>query len=90
MQKQAAILEHAATLLKPGGRLVYATCSILPEENQATVSNFLIKKKGFTLNNCGQVFAQHAIPLDTGDYLQLAPHTHATDGFFAAIIEKVK
>ncbi|MGH8751370.1 MAG: RsmB/NOP family class I SAM-dependent RNA methyltransferase [Burkholderiales bacterium] len=88
-QKQFSILQHAAKLLKPGGRLVYATCSILQEENQQIVSKFLLGNNQFALANSSGILAQHAIPLDTGEYFQLAPHTHGTDGFFAAVMEKI-
>lgn len=83
-QKQAAILTAAARLLKPGGRLVYATCSLLPEENQEVVENFLSDHPRFSLENCAKIFLQQQIPIDTGEFLQLLPHQHGTDGFFAA------
>lgn len=83
-QKQAAILTAAAKLLKPGGRLVYATCSLLPEENQEVVESFLSNHPRFSLENCANIFLQQKIPIDTGKFLQLFPHQHGTDGFFAA------
>ncbi|MFN7087394.1 MAG: RsmB/NOP family class I SAM-dependent RNA methyltransferase [Burkholderiales bacterium] len=82
--KQAAILASAARLLKPGGRLVYATCSLLAEENQDIVAAFLARHDGFHLLHCGDILGQQHIALDTGQYLQLLPHRHGTDGFFAA------
>ncbi|HVS26176.1 MAG TPA: RsmB/NOP family class I SAM-dependent RNA methyltransferase [Burkholderiales bacterium] len=87
-QKQAAILRRAATLLKPGGRLVYATCSILPEENEAIVTDFLHENRHFIIMNGSAALAQQAIPLATGETLRLFPHLHGTDGFFAAVMEK--
>jgi 16S rRNA (cytosine967-C5)-methyltransferase len=86
-RKQAAILSSAANLLKAGGRLVYATCSFLPEENQEIVQNFLDCHPQFILLNCAQLLAQQKIPLDTGTFLQLSPRLHSTDGFFAAALE---
>ncbi|MBS0423964.1 MAG: RsmB/NOP family class I SAM-dependent RNA methyltransferase [Proteobacteria bacterium] len=86
--KQAAILSAAAGLLKPGGRLVYATCSLLPEENQAIVSSFLAAHPQFSLLNCSDLLAQQKIPLNTGEFLQLSPRLHQTDGFFAAVLAK--
>ncbi len=85
--KQAAILISASKLLKPGGRLVYATCSFLPEENQEIVEHFLADHPQFALLNCFELLAQLKIPLDTGVFLQLSPHVHRTDGFFAAAME---
>ncbi len=86
--KQAAILSAAAGLLKPGGRLVYATCSLLPEENQTIVGNFLAAHPQFTLLNCSELLMQQKIPLNTGEFLQLSPQLHQTDGFFAAALAK--
>lgn len=85
--KQSAILSSAARLLKPGGRLVYATCSFLPEENRQIVEDFLSNNREFTLLNCAELLAQQKIPVDTGVFLQLSPASHGTDGFFAAAME---
>lgn len=87
-QKQAAILASASRLLKPGGRLVYATCSILPEENQRIVEAFLGTHPDFVLKPAGEVLQQQKIPLEMGDYLELRPQLHGTDGFFAAVLER--
>jgi 16S rRNA (cytosine967-C5)-methyltransferase len=86
--KQASILGSAATLVKKGGRLVYATCSILPEENQAIVEAFLANNPEFKLLDCAELLKKQHIALDTGAYLQLSPARHATDGFFAAAMER--
>ncbi len=83
---QEAILTSSAKLLKPGGRLVYATCSFLPEENQEIIENFLATHTQFKLLNCGELFMQQKIPLDTGMFLQLLPSEHNTDSFFAAAL----
>ncbi len=89
VRKQAAILASASRLLKKGGRLVYATCSILPEENQQIVQAFLAAHPDFALRPVGEVLKQQKIPLEMGDYLELRPHLHGTDGFFAAVLERV-
>lgn len=87
-EKQGEIVRRAATLVKPGGRLVYATCSILPEENDEIVSRFLSSHPEFSLLNCADVLAARGIRLDTGNALCLFPHLHGTDGFFATVMER--
>jgi 16S rRNA (cytosine967-C5)-methyltransferase len=88
--KQSAILASAARLLKPGGRLVYATCSLLDEENRAVVEAFLAANPAFSLRPASEVLAGLGIALDTGPYLEMLPHRHGTDGFFAAVLERAK
>lgn len=85
--KQASILAAAAKLVKPGGRLVYATCSLLPEENEDIVTAFLTANPRFKLKNAADVLKNQQINLDTGEYLRLNPAIHSTDGFFAAVME---
>ncbi|MBI1174818.1 MAG: SAM-dependent methyltransferase [Sideroxydans sp.] len=87
-QKQASILAAASKLLKPGGRLVYATCSPLPQENRGIVDAFLAAHADFTLRPANEILAQQLIELDTGECLQLLPQLHGTDGFFAAVMER--
>lgn len=88
--KQAAILSAAAGLVKPGGRLVYATCSFLPEENQEIIEAFTADNSEFELLNCSELLAEERIAVNTGEFLQLSPYSHETDGFFAAaLIRKV-
>lgn len=86
--KQAEILRFAAELLKPGGRLVYATCSLLKEENEDVVRNFLETHPGFQQLDAALVLAQTRVGLDTGEYLRLRPDLHGTDGFFAAVLQR--
>ena len=87
-RKQRVILESAARLLKPGGRLVYATCSILAEENDEVVAGFGHEHPEFTPLSCAELLAAQRIELDTGEHLRLFPHRHGTDGFFAAAFVK--
>jgi 16S rRNA (cytosine967-C5)-methyltransferase len=87
-QKQAAILARAAKLTKAGGRLVYATCSLLEDENEAIAKQFLSQHADFKLVPANVILQQQQINLDTGEYLKLLPHLHQTDGFFAAVFEK--
>jgi 16S rRNA (cytosine967-C5)-methyltransferase len=86
--KQRSILAAASRLLKPGGRLVYATCSVLREENEDVVQDFTARHAHFASLSCGELLAAQRIPLDTGICLRLWPHLHATDGFFAAAFER--
>ncbi len=86
--KQTAILAAAAALVKPGGRLVYATCSILPEENEAVVEAFLAAHPQFSAGDAATALAHAGIALDTGPTLKLLPHRHGCDGFFAALLER--
>jgi 16S rRNA (cytosine967-C5)-methyltransferase len=86
--KQRAILASAATLLKPGGRLVYATCSVLAQENHEVVEEFLAAHSHFERISSRRVLDESHIALDSGEYLQLRPQLHDTDAFFAAVMQK--
>ncbi len=88
--KQQAILTSAARLVKPGGRLVYATCSLLDEENEAVAERFLSEHPDFRLLPVREVLAEQKIALEMQDYLKLSPLHHETDGFFAAVFERGK
>ena len=85
--KQASILAAAATLVRPGGRLVYATCSLLADENEQIVQDFLARQPDFTLLPAGDILARQGIEL-SGELLHLQPDVHDTDGFFAAVLER--
>jgi len=91
--KQTAILASAARLLKPGGRLVYATCSLLAVENERIAEAFNAAH-GVDFEPVPALAALEAAhvespaPLVTGLYLRLWPHRHHTDGFFAAVWQK--
>ena len=91
--KQAAILASAARLLKPGGRLVYATCSLLDVENEGIAQAFTAERTAdFKVMPAAEALAKAHVSepelLVRGDYLRLWPHVHATDGFFAAVWER--
>ncbi|MDO4878903.1 MAG: RsmB/NOP family class I SAM-dependent RNA methyltransferase [Neisseria sp.] len=86
--RQQSILDAAAELVKPQGRLVYATCSVLPQENQEQITRFLNAHPEFRLLDAAGLLQGSNIPLDTGEYLQLDTAEHRTDGFFAAVLQK--
>ena len=86
--QQASILEAAARLPKSSGRLEYATCSMLPEENDAIVDEFLGRHPEYAELDCGRILREAGIAIECGTRLRLAPHTHDTDGFFAALLER--
>ena len=90
--KQTAILQSASRLLKPGGRLVYATCSILREENESIAEAFSAANSDFSPLEVGHLLThlgvEHAPTLCSNSYLRLWPNRHQTDGFFAAVWQK--
>lgn len=89
--QQLNILTNASKLLKEGGRLVYATCSILKQENEDIVQAFLNQNPEFKLLPVStELSPEQQSVLEQGDYLKLYPHVHQTDGFFAAVMEKTK
>ena len=92
--EQQRVLQSAKELVRPGGRLVYVTCSILPEENDDQVRWFLDSAPDFAITPISQQWSK-TLPGDppksaTGseDILQLTPHDHRTDGFFIAVLER--
>ncbi|HEX5127801.1 MAG TPA: RsmB/NOP family class I SAM-dependent RNA methyltransferase [Rhodocyclaceae bacterium] len=86
--KQSSILAAAAKLVKIGGRLVYATCSLLADENDNVVDGFLAAQPGFVEESATAVLAAEKITLDTGKRLRLDPLQHGTDGFFAVVLTR--
>lgn len=90
--KQAAILASAARLVKPGGRLVYATCSLLAAENEEIAQAFSAGHPEFKTVPAAEVLAraqvEHSDDLVAGEHLRLWPHRHRTDGFFAAVWQR--
>jgi 16S rRNA (cytosine967-C5)-methyltransferase len=86
---QTAILDSAARLLKSGGRLVYATCSVLPQENEDIANAFSAAHPDFVqlsaLDELTRLKVVNGQSLCSGNFLRLWPHRHGTDGFFAAV-----
>ncbi len=86
--KQAMILDQASRLVRKGGRLVYATCSLFIEENEAQVDTFLATHPDFSVVPLAAAWTLPAAPPGPGPYLSLTPYRHNTDGFFAAVLER--
>lgn len=87
---QGEILDSAQRLVKTGGRLVYATCSLLEEENSAQVEAFLARHPSFRVRPFAEVWRETigGEAPETGPFLRLTPARHGTDGFFVAILER--
>jgi len=89
---QAEALRASARLVKPGGRLVYATCSLLAVENQDIVAAFVADHPQFAVLPAAEVLRAQGIEIGEtarfAPYLVLLPHLHDTDGFFAAVLER--
>ncbi|MDF8365803.1 hypothetical protein P3W54_33240 [Achromobacter anxifer] len=90
-QLQERILNSAARCVAPGGRLVYATCSLLAEENEVQAERFLASHPDFERLDAAEILAARCENLKLeGPYVQLRPDVHGTDGFFAAVFERKK
>lgn len=89
---QGNVLRAAARLLKPGGRLVYATCSLLSMENQQVIEQFLAEQPQFQAVDAASVLAAQGIVIDHAErfapWFVMLPHVHGTDAFFAAVLER--
>ncbi len=88
---QDEILERAARFVKPGGRLVYATCSLLPVENDERIKTFLGRNADFALSDARDVWATLRAGVWPGapePFLRLSPAIHRTDGFFGAVLTR--
>jgi 16S rRNA (cytosine967-C5)-methyltransferase len=89
MADQDAVLDSGAPFVKPGGRLVYVTCSVLPEEDEDRVTAFLARTPGFAVRPATDD-AKLTRYLTPDGFLRLTPRTSGTDGFFVAVLEKPK
>ena len=90
VELQRQILTQTASLVAPGGRLIYATCSVLPQENIQQIDWFLEQNSEFTTLPIADIWRQTIgtnCPVE-GVYLEITPARHGTDGFFSAILEK--
>ena len=87
MADQDAVLDAGAPFVKPGGRMVYVTCSVLPEEDEDRVAAFLARTEGFVVSPATDD-PKLTRYLTAEGYLRLSPHTSGTDGFFVAVLEK--
>lgn len=87
-QRQQQLLDVAARHLKPDGVLVYATCSTAPQEDEAVVEDFLSRHHEFMVENGAQLFPAWTSLFNSSGYLRLWPHSHGTDGFFAARLRR--
>lgn len=94
---QTAVLQGAARLVKPGGRLVYATCSLLPQENEDIAAAFSVANPGFQPVDAADLLLQLKVeqaenlcsgPANGREFMRLWPHRHGTDGFFAAVWQR--
>lgn len=88
--KQMTILNQAAKLVKAGGYLLYATCSILIEENQDIINQFLNNNYDFNIVNAQERMNIPQLKFIDPNFLILLPHLHHSDGFFAALMQKIK
>jgi 16S rRNA (cytosine967-C5)-methyltransferase len=87
---QRSLLESNCQLVKPGGKLVYATCSLLREENEAGVEWFLRRHEEFSLRPASETLSSRSIDINASSpYLTLLPHETSTDGFFAALMQRM-
>ena len=87
MQKN--IVDQVVHYLKPGGILVYSTCTLTKDENENVVEDFLEHHREFVLDDAEGYLPGEASSLVAGSYYLAQPHRHDTDGFFAARMRKV-
>ena len=91
--KQREILDIVAALVKPGGKLIYATCSVLPRENQEQLAAFVARHPEFSIVPLSEAWREatgHELPegIDDGEGLRLMPAAHGTDGFFVGVLRR--
>jgi 16S rRNA (cytosine967-C5)-methyltransferase len=89
VEVQKRILDSSALLVKPGGRLVYSTCTLLRQENEEVAETFLEAHPEFHLLSAPKILLAQKIEIESAsDYLILIPHRTNTDGFFAAVFRR--
>jgi 16S rRNA (cytosine967-C5)-methyltransferase len=89
--RQLTLLRRFSALVKPGGRLIYGTCSVFEEENEAVVARFLADAKAFSLKPVDSVLGDAlGRKVTRAGFLRLGPHSHGTDGFFGAVLERAR
>jgi len=88
-RRQRELLSLFAELVRPGGRLIYGTCSVLREENESMIEQFLGSRSDFALRPAGVVLGEELAGKVTREgFLRVAPHSHGTDGFFGAVLQR--
>lgn len=88
--RQKVLLERFSRMVKPGGRLIYGTCSVLREENEGVVEDFLAHHKAFKLYDLAPLLGELFPKVTRNGMLRLFPHVHQTDGFFGAVLVREK
>jgi 16S rRNA (cytosine967-C5)-methyltransferase len=88
-KKQLNILTAASKLTKLGGRLIYATCSFMPEENEDVVNSFLKDISGFKVMSIQPILDKYDIAVNSDNFFKTKFDEHDMDGFFAAVLERV-
>ncbi len=86
--RQRALLENALRYLAPGGRLVYSTCSLEPEENEQVVAGLALRQASLEHGRLSEFFTEEGLALLGDPFFRAAPSAHGSDGFFAAILER--
>ena len=95
VQMQQKILTAAARLVRPGGRLIYATCSLIPDENEKQIENLLIKRNDYSIVSVKDIWSKLDPKIEkwrgivNDNMMRLTPHQHGTDGFFISILERL-
>jgi 16S rRNA (cytosine967-C5)-methyltransferase len=89
-EAQILMIRHAAACVAPGGRLVYATCSSEPEENDGVIERFLADNSGFTRVDARTIEVVPEAVVDQQGYLRTIPHLHGLEAFFAAVLERTR
>ncbi len=89
VRRQKELLWLFADLVRPGGRLIYGTCSVLREENEAVVADFLSVRRDFAFRSATSILGEElASEVTREGFLRVAPHSHGTDGFFGAMLQR--